>query len=467
MNETLSRILTGVAMVLVSVPVVADEDALPFTTTHLTDNVLIFTERSPWRSNHVVITTDRGLVLVDPGGSPVVARLLRQAIANELGQREIAYVVNHHHHWGHSWGNVAFPEALVIGHEDSVAIMEATAGFVEPRMARFRPQLADAQVALAELDAGSAEAAAARERRDQAEWILTGLSETGFEVRTPDLTFSERLVLDLGNVTLEFHDLGRGHSGTDTVVFIPEEQVLLIGCFFFADEGLPRFGFNPQLDVDQWLEVFGAVLDGTTPVTHVVPGQHALWTPDELRGWLAYIADLWRDVQRLEAEGVTLAIAEERLPMSPAAAALVDQAVDGERLEAFHRSNVERFWRQLKESAAALVEQTLDEQGLDAALALYGELQRQPEGEVLFSENEFNALGYRLLADDRLEEAMAIFALNVERFPESWNVYDSLGEAHMLNGDDDRAIELYRKSLELNPDNDNAVTMLGKLGVEP
>jgi hypothetical protein len=46
-------------------------------------------------------------------------------------------------------------------------------------------------------------------------------------------------------------------------------------------------------------------------------------------------------------------------------------------------------------------------------------------------------------------------------------VYDSLGEAHMLNGDRDRAIELYRRSLEINPDNGNAVTMLGTLGVEP
>ncbi len=62
---------------------------------------------------------------------------------------------------------------------------------------------------------------------------------------------------------------------------------------------------------------------------------------------------------------------------------------------------------------------------------------------------------------------IAIFELNVKAYPESWNVYDSLGEAYMVRGDHDRAIELYRKSLELNPDNGNAVTMLGRLGVEP
>ena len=58
------------------------DSSLPFVATRLSDNVLVLTEQSPWRSNHVVITSDRGLVVVDPGGSPAIARMLRQAIAN-------------------------------------------------------------------------------------------------------------------------------------------------------------------------------------------------------------------------------------------------------------------------------------------------------------------------------------------------------------------------------------------------
>jgi len=467
LKNAVSRIAIVIVTLCLAAPVAAEEVGLPFSVTRVTDNVLVFTEHSPWRSNHVVISTDRGLVVVDPGGSPAIARLLRQAIANELGQRRIVYVVNHHDHWGHSWGSVAFPEALVIGHEDSAQIMEATANFVDVRMDRFRPQLEEALTELAEVDPGSADAKTARERRDQAEWIISGLSEPGFEVRTPDLSFSERLVLDLGNLSLEFHYLGRGHSATDTMLFIPEEKVLLIGCFFFINEGLPLFGFQPQLDVDRWLEVFGEVLDGDAPVAHVVPGQHALWTPDELRGWRDYISGLWRDVQECEAEGITLATTQERLPVPAATAELAGVAIDDEQLQAYHRANVELFWRQLKENASALFEQTLNERGIEAALARYDELRLLPEGEVFFSENDFNALGYRLLLDQQVEAAIAIFDLNVKANPESWNVYDSLGEAHMAHGDRDRAIELYRRSLELNPDNGNAVTMLERLGVEP
>ena len=57
----------------------------------------------------------------------------------------------------------------------------------------------------------------------------------------------------------------------------------------------------------------------------------------------------------------------------------------------------------------------------------------------------------------------ATFELNVARFPESSNVYDSLGEAYMEAGRRQEAISNYRKSLALDPENTNAVAMLEKL----
>jgi Tfp pilus assembly protein PilF len=56
-----------------------------------------------------------------------------------------------------------------------------------------------------------------------------------------------------------------------------------------------------------------------------------------------------------------------------------------------------------------------------------------------------------------------VFLLNVELFPESGNVFDSLAEAYMNRGDDDLAIENYQKSLDINSNNNNAVQQLLKL----
>ena len=63
----------------------------------------------------------------------------------------------------------------------------------------------------------------------------------------------------------------------------------------------------------------------------------------------------------------------------------------------------------------------------------------------------------------KMDEAIFIFSINVEQFPKSANVYDSLGEAYMNNNQTNLAIQNYEKSLKLNPENNNAVEMLKKL----
>jgi cytochrome c-type biogenesis protein CcmH/NrfG len=64
---------------------------------------------------------------------------------------------------------------------------------------------------------------------------------------------------------------------------------------------------------------------------------------------------------------------------------------------------------------------------------------------------------------EKVEEAVKVFELNVKAYPESWNVYDSLGEAYMVKGDLELAAKNYEKSLKLNPDNENGIKMLQKL----
>jgi tetratricopeptide (TPR) repeat protein len=74
-----------------------------------------------------------------------------------------------------------------------------------------------------------------------------------------------------------------------------------------------------------------------------------------------------------------------------------------------------------------------------------------------------NAMGYALLQEKRIEEAIEVFRRNVEAYPGSWNVYDSLGEAYMLAGETERAEALYEKSLTLNPQNENGRKMLARM----
>jgi Flp pilus assembly protein TadD len=79
------------------------------------------------------------------------------------------------------------------------------------------------------------------------------------------------------------------------------------------------------------------------------------------------------------------------------------------------------------------------------------------------TERLLNNLGYSFLNINLTEPAIEILKLNVEKFPQSANVYDSLGEAYMNAGDKERAIENYEKSLKLNPNNAGGMENLKKL----
>jgi tetratricopeptide (TPR) repeat protein len=116
-----------------------------------------------------------------------------------------------------------------------------------------------------------------------------------------------------------------------------------------------------------------------------------------------------------------------------------------------------------RKSVGETLSATIASRGIEAASLQYRELKSSSASTFNFDEEQLNTLGYELLRAHKLPEAIRIFQLNVEAYPQSGNVYDSLGEAYSNNGDKAQAIANYEKSLRLNPKNHNAVKMLQKL----
>jgi CubicO group peptidase (beta-lactamase class C family) len=98
-----------------------------------------------------------------------------------------------------------------------------------------------------------------------------------------------------------------------------------------------------------------------------------------------------------------------------------------------------------------------------AAIEQYRQIKKETPLNPSVDEGRLNSVGYGLLRQQKLAEAIAIFKVNVELYPKSANTYDSLAEAYAANGEKDLAIANYQKSLELNPKNPNAREMLKKL----
>ncbi|HRI20352.1 MAG TPA: DUF2911 domain-containing protein, partial [Panacibacter sp.] len=67
------------------------------------------------------------------------------------------------------------------------------------------------------------------------------------------------------------------------------------------------------------------------------------------------------------------------------------------------------------------------------------------------TENEINLYGYQLINQGNIDKAIEILTLNTQRFPNSPNVWDSLGEAYTTKGDNKNAVLNFKKSLSMNP----------------
>ncbi len=96
---------------------------------------------------------------------------------------------------------------------------------------------------------------------------------------------------------------------------------------------------------------------------------------------------------------------------------------------------------------------------------LHQDLKKNQANKYNFSEDQLNQLGYHYLGNGKIENAVAIFKINVDAFPNSFNVYDSYGEALLESGDKEKAIENYLKSVELNPGSEGGIKALNELGI--
>jgi CubicO group peptidase (beta-lactamase class C family) len=115
-----------------------------------------------------------------------------------------------------------------------------------------------------------------------------------------------------------------------------------------------------------------------------------------------------------------------------------------------------------KHSLAARFGAAIIDSGISRALDIYKRMNAERDRYNL-SEDEMNTLGYELLQRRRTADALAVFKLNAAAFPASANVYDSLGDAYERSGENTKAIESYRKSLELDPKNTAGAEKLKKL----
>jgi len=386
--------------------------SVPISIERLSPRVLIVKSGEVYPDQVVAIAAERGLVVVDSGISPTLTTQYRRVIERELGRDDFAYLINTHHHFDHTNGNQVFADAVIIGHDNCPGAMREAAkqtdSFVRARRERLtrRAKLAKG------LDPGSRMAGRLRDLVHMSRHMCDDL-EHGFVLTPPHLTFSDRLTLDLGDLTFELVYFGKGlHTDNDIIVHVPEEGLV------FTGDLLRAHGTTSTVTGEGELRRWVAALDGI------------LESPSSLKGVVTIHAGL---------------LPPERLTSTRDALVRLREEVEA------------------KDSAGAEVERFLQRAGMEAALGRFRQLRKRETGDYYFLEGEFTALGYSLLGRGDTADAVDILRLNTEMFPESGDAHDSLGEALVSAGDPELVVACFERALEIDALDSYAFDMLSTL----
>ena len=307
---------TRAIAVLLAIPLVAGAQTYPVTQgkTYKFEKVAdgVYYATGGFGSNNVVIVNDQDVLLVDDGTTPAGARAFLDDV-RMITSKPVRYVVNTHFHYDHTDGNSVFgPEVQIIAHE---YVRTAIATFdvlnrepfitsqktaVPARIETLTKQIA------AEKDAQKK--AALQKDLAAAQTTLNQLKE--IKPTPPNVTYSSKMVLYRGSREIQLLFLGRGHTGGDTVVFLPRERIVCTGDLMES-----RLAYMGDAFFDEWVTTLGALKNLNFAL--VLPG-HGVPFGDKglITAFQDYLTDLTKKLAALRAQGVTADDAATRVDLT-------------------------------------------------------------------------------------------------------------------------------------------------------
>ena len=228
--------------------------------------------------NNVVIVNDQDVMLVDDGTTPATARAFLEDV-KLLTSKPVRYVVNTHFHYDHTDGNSVFPPDVQIIAHDYVrtAILTFDVLHREP------------------FKSGS-----------------QALGEQLKEIKAvpPNVTYASKMVLHKGEREIQLLFLGRGHTGGDTVVFLPKERIVCTGDLMES-----RIAYMGDAFFDEWI----ATLDTLKKLDFalVLPG-HGVPFRDKglITAFQSYLTDVTKQAADLRKQGVSADEAAKRVNLT-------------------------------------------------------------------------------------------------------------------------------------------------------
>jgi len=226
-------------------------------------------------ANAGLIRGPESAIAIDALFTPAMTHAFRSQIAH-VTDRPVRQLINTHHHVDHTLGNEHFTGADIIAHVRCREQIERV-GVPRERLGAMAPHFAT-------------EIAAS-------------------QIRPPNVTFADRMVLYLGDRRIELMHLGTGHTVDDVLVYLPAEKVLFAGDVAF--HYVTPLAFEGH--ISGWIRVADAI--ATMDVETIVPGHGPVGDISDLREMRDYLALVRREARRGHAEGAPPQAVAERIKL--------------------------------------------------------------------------------------------------------------------------------------------------------
>jgi glyoxylase-like metal-dependent hydrolase (beta-lactamase superfamily II) len=310
------------------------------------------------RCNLTAIQSQKGLAIVDTEMSPRIMAPIKKRIEQAFGRRDWIYVINTHAHDNHAGGNSLFPGAMIVGHENLPADMQwlirrqTEPDFKQRELTRAAQLMANLRAFLPQVARNRLQAQLVRGEIRFWELHTQDLRE-GYPIVKPALMFSDRHTLDLGDLTLELVFFGKGHSLSDTLVYVPQEKLLVTGGIIYQRAQLPEIGEDSHMeDVQRFLTVLDSFLAPGVQIDHVIPGHSLPLLRSDLPPVRDYYQRMLAGVRAARQEGLTLEQTLARLTVRANFPAFRDPP-PGHWAYGMQQRNVRNLWRILDEEQHA------------------------------------------------------------------------------------------------------------------
>ena len=226
------------------------------------------------------IATKKGIVVIDAGLSASLTSKYREIIQREFKRDDFTYLINTHGHRDHTWGNIAFGDAVIIGQENCLKEMSDQLKDPEKVKAGLLRLVNEYDKELKTLTPGTDDWDEAFCQKARYQYAYRDVLNNGI-IKKPTVTFTDTLNMDMGDVTFHLIWFGTAHSESDILVFIPGLKLLMVGDLF-SKYGRPSIPERNMTNTDRWLKVMDWVEARSEKIVTIIGGHGQVLTKEDL-----------------------------------------------------------------------------------------------------------------------------------------------------------------------------------------